>query len=158
MQGVRVNSADMKKLAIKFHEILPELSKEEIEKFFSFLEERRYSSGTVLWKQGDPTGYMGLLVEGRLIVKREGRFQGKNIILASLEKGSLFGEMSIVASSKHSITLSALENSETYILSYDNAQRLFRDEPALAIKLLKRIIVVTALRLQYTGARLAEIL
>ncbi|MBU0909219.1 MAG: cyclic nucleotide-binding domain-containing protein [Proteobacteria bacterium] len=138
--------------------MFPEFTENEVERLICYLELRRYAPGTILWKQGDPMKFMGLLVEGKLVVKREGRFPGKNIILAILEKGSLFGEMAVAASHQHSVTISAVEETQAYVLSFDNAQKLFQKEPALSIKLLKKIVVVCGLRLQHTGSRLAELL
>lgn len=158
MHGTIENPSGKEKLHEKFHEILPEFTKDEFEKFILYLEKRHYAPGMVLWKQGDPAEFMGFLLEGRLVIKREGRFQGKNIILATLEKGSLFGEMASVISLRHTITLSVLEETEAYILTFVSAQRLFREEPVLSVKLLKKIVAVCGLRLQHTGARLAEIL
>lgn len=142
----------------KFQEAFSDFSEREVDKLFCHLELRNYSPGTIVWNQGAPMEFMGFLVEGRLVVKREGRFPGKNIILAVLEKGSLFGEMAVVASNHHSVTISAVEETQAFVLSSVNAEKLFQAEPALSIKLLKKIIIVCSLRLQYTGARLAELL
>ncbi|MCK9293698.1 MAG: cyclic nucleotide-binding domain-containing protein [Desulfobulbaceae bacterium] len=129
-----------------------------MEQLITYLEPRHFARGEIVWQQGDPMDYMGFLVDGGLVVKREGRFPGKNIILAILEKGSLFGEMAVAASHQHSVTISAVEETLAYVLSFANAQRLFQKEPVLSIKLLKKIVVVCGLRLQYTGSRLAELL
>jgi len=158
MQGAQDKASKSQADKRQFHNLFPEFTENEVERLICYLELRRYAPGTILWKQGDPMKFMGLLVEGKLVVKREGRFPGKNIILAILEKGSLFGEMAVAASHQHSVTISAVEETQAYVLSFDNAQKLFQKEPALSIKLLKKIVVVCGLRLQHTGSRLAELL
>lgn len=158
MHGVQENTSESPASLRQFQEVFPDYTTNEIDKLFCYLELRRYSVGETVWKQADPMEYMGFLVAGRLVVKRQGRFPGKNIILAILEKASMFGEMSVAASHQHSVTISALEETQAYVLSFDNAQKLFQKEPALAIKLLKKIVVICGLRLQHSGSRLAELL
>ncbi|MBU4260302.1 MAG: cyclic nucleotide-binding domain-containing protein [Proteobacteria bacterium] len=158
MQAAQEKTSESQTAQRQFHNVFPEFMENEVEKLICYLELRRYAQGAIVWQQSDPLEFMGLLVEGKLVIKREGRFPGKNIILAILEKGSLFGEMAVAASHPHSVTISAVEETQAYVLSFDNAQNLFQKEPALSIKLLKKIIVVCGLRLQHTGSRLAELL
>jgi CRP/FNR family transcriptional regulator, cyclic AMP receptor protein len=142
----------------KFQVIFPDFADGELKTLFSYFELRHYAAGETVWQEGDPMEFMGFLLDGKFVVKREGRFVGKYIILAVLEKGALFGEMSVAALQRHSVTLAAVEKTETCILPHNKAQELFRKEPLLSIKLLKKIVVVAGLRLQHTGARLAELL
>jgi CRP-like cAMP-binding protein len=158
MQGEQEKASESQISHRQFQEVFPDFTENEVDKLFCYLERRCYSQGAIVWKQGDPMEFMGFLVEGKLVVKRQGRFPGKNIILAILEKASLFGEMAVAASHQHSVTISAVEETQAYVLSFDNAQKIFQKEPVLSIKLLKKIVVVCGLRLQHTGSRLAELL
>lgn len=158
MQDTREKASASQISSRQFHEVFPDFTENEVDTLFCYLELRQYLQGAVVWQQGDPMEFMGFLVNGRLVVKREGRFPGKHIILAILEKGSLFGEMAVVATHQHSVTISAVEETRSCVLSFDNAQQLFQKEPVLSIKLLKKIVVVSGLRLQHTGSRLAELL
>jgi CRP-like cAMP-binding protein len=101
---------------------------------------------------------MGFLLQGKLLVKREGRFPGKLILLAILEKGTFFGETAISPLQCHTATLTAAVHSQAGILTREKMQELFEQEPALGVKFLKRIVAVGSLRLQHAGSRLAELL
>jgi CRP-like cAMP-binding protein len=158
MQAAQQKTSESQTAQRQFHKVFPEFTENEVERLVCHLEPRHYAQGAIVWQQGDPMEFMGFLVEGRLVIKREGRFPGKNIILAILEKGSLFGEMAVAASHPHSVTISAVEETRAYVLSFAEAQKLFQEEPVLSIKLLKKIVVVCGLRLQHTGSRLAELL
>ena len=160
MQDTKEKSSEPQPAAERrFGQAFPEFTQEEIARLTGYLTLRHFTKGEVVWKQNDPSEYLGFLVSGALVVKREGRFPGKNIILAMLETGSLFGEMAVAATTgQHSVTLSAAEEAEAYVLSADKAGQLFDQEPLLSIKLLKKIIVVCGLRLQHTGLRLVELL
>lgn len=158
MQGTQGKAPESQTAQRQLQQAFPDFTEKEIAQLISYLELRHFSRGETVWQQGDPMEYMGLLVAGGLVVKREGRFPGKNIILAILEKGSLFGEMAVAASHKHSVTIAAMEATQAYVLNSEKARQLFEQQPALAIKLLKKIVVVCGLRLQHTGSRLAELL
>lgn len=158
MQGAQEKASESQLSRRQFQEVFSDFTENEIDTLYCYLEARNYLPGAIVWQQGDPMEFMGFLVSGRLVVKREGRFPGKHIILAILETGSLFGEMAVAASHKHSVTISAVEDTQACVLSADNARQLFQKESALSIKLLKKIVVVSGLRLQHTGARLAELL
>jgi len=158
MQGAQGKTSEPQISRRKFQDAFSDFTETEVDKLLSYLEILHYSQGEIVLNQGAPMEFMGFLLEGRLVVKREGRFPGKNIILAVLEKGSLFGEMAVVTSHQHSVTISAVEETQVFALSHENAAKLFQKEPDLSIKLLKKILVVCGLRLQHTGSRLAELL
>lgn len=53
--------------------------------------ERRYSKGAVILAEGEPTQWMGLVLEGRAIISCADVW-GKNSILGFAEPGAVFGE------------------------------------------------------------------
>ena len=130
----------------------------ELETLGRYLEIKRYQAGSIVWNQGDHADFMGFLVRGKMVVKKQTSFPGKYILLAVLENGSIFGERSVVAPLDRSVTVIADEVSDTMLLSHANAQKIFLQEPALGVKLLKKILAITGSRLQGSGARLAELL
>lgn len=137
---------------------LTDWSSEELAELCPYLSYHRFSPDTPLWHRGDAGTFGGFLVKGKLLVKREARFPGKNILLAILEDGSVFGEKALVCSSERSSTVVAAEESETLHLSRDKAQEFFEKNPLLGLKLLKNVLNITTIRLQQTGFRLAELL
>ncbi|MBI5557861.1 MAG: cyclic nucleotide-binding domain-containing protein [Deltaproteobacteria bacterium] len=141
-----------------FQETFPDFAENDVASLCHYLEIREFPEGAIVWKPGDPARFMGFLLHGKLLVKREGRFPGKLILLAILEKGTFFGETAISPLQCHTATLTAAVHSQAGILSQENARKLFEQEPALGIKLLKRIVIVGSLRLQHSGLRLAELL
>lgn len=130
----------------------------EIEVLCSYLECRHYSAGEIVLKQGDPGDFMGFLVKGKMVVKKETLFPGKHILLAILEDGSMFGEISLASLSVRSATVISVEDSATLILSHENADKFFSAHPDLGLKLMKNILAVVGIRLQKSGSRLAELL
>ena len=134
-------------------------SESEFKKLCSCLQYRKYSANSVIWEKGDPADFMGFLVKEKMVVKKETAFPGKYILLALLEEGALFGENSISSPShKRTSTLVTEVVSHALLLTNENAQNFFTDNPSLGVKLLKNIVAVTSLRLQQCDSRLAELL
>ncbi|GAB3102832.1 Crp/Fnr family transcriptional regulator [Cupriavidus yeoncheonensis] len=78
----------------------------------------RIDSGELLFRRGDPpNGFYGL-VEGRLKVSNV-RSDGKEGILAILEPGNWFGEMSMITGWPYAYDVTALETSQVLKFSVD---------------------------------------
>jgi CRP/FNR family cyclic AMP-dependent transcriptional regulator len=82
------------------------------------------ADGTVLLQEGETTGWVYVLAEGRLAV-----FRGETQIAACDEPGSVFGEMSILLGGPHTATVRAVGGARVYII--ENGEAFFRDNPQL---------------------------
>ena len=142
----------------ELNDIFSFLSAEEMGELRAYLEFREYQPAETVMKSGDPADFMGFLVEGRLAVKMEGIFPGKFILLALLERGSVVGEISVVAGGHHHATVVATEKSHLLILSQENMELLLSQAPALGLKICRRIIHVLGHRLGKASDRLANLL
>ncbi len=136
----------------------PGFDDNQIEELSPFLECRHYSAGTTVLSQGDAGDFMGFLVKGKMVVKKETLFPGKHILLAILEDGSMFGEISLASLHPRSATVVSVEDSATLILTHEKADKFFSVHPDLGLKLMKNILAVVGIRLQKSGSRLAELL
>ncbi len=134
------------------------LSAEEIEELCSYLELREWAIDGVVMKEGDAVDYMGFLIEGRLAVKKKTGYWGKNIIIAILEKGAMVGEGAFIDSGPRSTTIIAMEPTRILILSVQKMEELISSNSSLAIKLMKRMLYITSIRLRKAGERISELL
>ena len=134
------------------------LSAEEIEELCSYLELREWAIDGVVMKEGDAEDYMGFLIEGRLAVKKKTGYWGKNIIIAILEKGAMVGEGAFIDSGPRSTTIIAMEPTRILILSVQKMEELISSNSSLAIKLMKRMLYITSIRLRKAGERISELL
>ena len=142
----------------EFHEIFPFLTADESEIFCSYLEVQEWPVDGVLMKDGDTGEFMGFLIDGRLAVKKETSFPGKQTLVAILERGSMVGEIAVVEPSPRNATVVAAEKSTLLILTREGLDRLLEENHKLGIKLLKRIIHVLGSRLRKASDRLALLL
>lgn len=134
------------------------LSAEEMAEVLAYLEFRDWQAEEVVMESGEPGDFMGFLVEGKLSVKMPGIFPGKFILVAVLERGSLVGEIAVVAGGRRQATVFATEKSCLLILTREKMEMMAAHSPALGLKFFRRIIHVVGHRLGKASDRLSRLL
>jgi CRP-like cAMP-binding protein len=96
-----------------------------------------YTDGSIIVKQGDTGNLMYIILKGEVEVIRED--DGEPVLLATLKKGDIFGEMALFSGQPRSATIRS--KGETRVLTVD--KRLFmtrvHEDPSFAFQLLKRM-------------------
>jgi CRP/FNR family cyclic AMP-dependent transcriptional regulator len=134
------------------------LSDEDLELILPYLEMEQCAQGSALFNEGDSGDYIGIIVSGKMDVKKQTEFKGGQLIIASLKKGSFVGEMSLVNENEsRSATVEAAEDSELIILRRESLDALSEKYPTIGIKILKGLNRVLAVRLRKTVERLTSI-
>ncbi len=133
------------------------LSRDEAERLIPYLEFKRYKAGETLFREGEPGDFICFISSGKMEIKKETEFKGKQVILAVLSKGSFVGELSIIDGKPRSATVVALEDSDTLILRSEQFEKLLQEHPDIGAKLMRGITRVLSLRLRQAGDRLAAI-
>jgi CRP-like cAMP-binding protein len=133
------------------------LDTEELKKLAPYLEIVNYPAHSVLFTEGDPGDFIGCVLSGKLDVKKETEFKGKQVILAVLERGSFVGELSLIDGQPRSATVEAHQDSEILILKRNSLDAYIQEYPSGGIKILKGIIRVLSLRLRKATERLTSI-
>jgi len=145
---------DMKDELMLFHM----LSHEQMEKVVPYLDVVDYSKGSILLKEGECGDFLAFIVRGKMEVKKQTEFAGKQIVLATLGRGSLVGELSFINSEEpRSATVAALEDSEVVILRRDALDDLTRQHPEIGVLILKGMIRILAIRLRKAVERLSYV-
>jgi CRP-like cAMP-binding protein len=134
------------------------LSSHEIEKLCSYLELREWQADTVVMKQGAKENYVGFLLDGKLAVKKKKGDWGKNIIIAILEKGAMVGEGAFIESGPRSNDVIAIEPSRLLTLTAPKMEEMIKQNPLLAVKLMKRMLFIMSIRLRMASDRISELL
>lgn len=138
--------------------VLKFLNSEEVAGFCSYLEHRVWEEGEVLMHDGEPGDFMGIILTGKLAVKKETNFPGRFTLVAILDRGAMVGEISAVDRGLRTATVVAMQRTEMLLLSCAELDRLLFERPPLGIKLLKRIIHVLSLRQGRAYDRLSSLL
>jgi len=123
----------------------------------SYLELMEVAQGEVLFSEGDPGDYLGLVLSGRLEVEKHTEFEGREIIIALLTRGALVGELSLIDEQPRSATVRALEPTQLAILRRALLDELLRDHPEAGIAFLRGMNKILSIRLRKAVDRLAAL-
>lgn len=113
---------------------------EHVAKIFSQGITREFAANETIFAQGDDTHEVFVILNGSVEIANEGK------ILATLERGDMFGEMALVSDAPRSATARALSNTSVLMLHLNTIQTLVR--PKVAIQLLLNIIATLSQRLR----------
>jgi CRP-like cAMP-binding protein len=134
------------------------LTSEETGEICPYLELREWETNAIVMQEGEYEDYMGFVVEGKLAVKKQTDYWGKQIVIAILDKGTMVGEGAFIDQGPRSNTIVAMENSRLLVLSAQKMNDLILNRPMLAIKLMKYMLHIISLRLRKAGDRISELL
>jgi CRP/FNR family transcriptional regulator, cyclic AMP receptor protein len=88
---------------------------------------RRYESGEVLMRQGDPGSYVLILTTGHVKVTRVDP-DGNELLLAIRGPGEVIGEMAVLDGTSRLATITALAPCITYVLASASFLRIVREK------------------------------
>ncbi len=107
---------------LKSVELFKQLTPPEIANVADRMETRKYNSGDVIIRQGDPGEDFYLIGRGSAAVSSQVAGEGERRV-ATLAAGDVFGEMALLTDEARNATVQALEELEVYSLSKQH----FRD-------------------------------
>jgi CRP/FNR family cyclic AMP-dependent transcriptional regulator len=108
-------------------------SRAELEEISRVADELRLPAGRVLMRQGAPGRELFVLVEGEVRVERDGA------TIAVRSGGDFFGELALVTGRPRTATVTATTDLQTLVLDRRSFDRLLRDMPTIAAKVLKAV-------------------
>lgn len=134
------------------------LTTDEVGELCPYLELKEWKTDAIVMQEGEIEDYMGFVVEGKLAVKKQTDYWGKQIVIAILDRGSMVGEGAFIDQGPRSNTIVAMENSRLLILTAQKMNDLILNRPMLAIKIMKHMLHIISLRLRKAGDRISELL
>ena len=116
-------------------EVYRRLSDEWLERLSQYMTHATFQPGDVLFKEHDPSDFIGYIVEGRIsFVKQRANEEAVNI--GELGKGMMIGA-SIFDDYLRLSTTTAIATTTLFMIKKDDLERLKRDEPDLALELFR---------------------
>jgi CRP-like cAMP-binding protein len=131
--------------------LLDELTDEEMAMVAASAETRRYLRGDVVFSEGDEPDSLCVVASGRIAIAKRS-VDGRESMVALMERGDLFGEMGLFDRLGRSAEARALEPSELVILPYAQLMAVYEQRPTL----LWNVVRLLAGRLRSTDAALAD--
>lgn len=132
-------------------DLFAELSNQELIKLVEVAVPRQYAATTRVFCEGDRGDVCYMVRSGKARVTRQHR-GGREITLANLGPGDLFGELSMLDGEIRSATIEAVTNLRTVALTAPDMLRVLAEHPEVSTKLLKAVVR----RLRQANERIAS--
>jgi CRP/FNR family cyclic AMP-dependent transcriptional regulator len=116
-------------------EVFEDLEERELSEVAQVAVPRSWERGEVIFREGDTGDTCYLLRSGAVLLTREHQ-DGRMIALAELRSGAMFGELAMFRGETRSATAEAVEDTTAVALLARDVQRLIRNNPDIALKLL----------------------
>jgi CRP/FNR family transcriptional regulator, cyclic AMP receptor protein len=107
--------------------------------------------GDVLFREGDPPDRLYVVLRGRIAISMRA-IDGRESVVALMEPGDLFGEMSLFQDQGRSAEARALERSTVLAVALDPVREVYKQRP----ELLWGVVVLLADRLRTMDEALAD--
>ena len=115
-----------------------DLDKTELGYISDKMVSKKFESGNLIFLEESEGKNLFFVVEGSVKVTRLSK-DGREVILAMLNAGDFFGEMSLLDGEARSANVIALEKTEVLSLNRDDFLVVLHDYPKIAIQLLKEM-------------------
>lgn len=136
-------------------EFLADMKWREVELLAGYMQAYEAHPGCIVFREGESGSYMGLLVRGRIQIRKE-TGDAHDTVVSIEGRGRLIGEMALIDGEPRSATCEVTEQATLLLLTRDNFTRLAEEHPQLAYKLLLRISKLISRRLRLTSGRLID--
>jgi CRP/FNR family transcriptional regulator, cyclic AMP receptor protein len=97
----------------------------------------RYADGDVIVREGEMGREMYVIQRGRVEVTKS--LAGRDLVLATLERGSFFGEMSLLESLPRNATVRAKGDAELLVIEPGSLLLKIRRDPTFAFEMLQHM-------------------
>ena len=118
--------------------IFYDLKPEELGYIAEKMIARHYENGNYIFLEDSDGEQCFFVLKGSVKVTRLSK-DGREVILAMLNKGDFFGEMSLLDGESRSANVIALEKTEVLILDRNDFLDVVNDYPQIAVQLLKEL-------------------
>ena len=133
-------------------EIFQDLNDQEMEEMDRSTTMSTCEPGRVFYGPDEAGEVLFLLKKGRVQLYRLST-EGKKLVVAVLEKGAIFGEMSLVGQGMHNTFAEAIEECTLCVMSRMDVERIVEEKPRVALRFLESM----AIRLRETEAKLEDL-
>ncbi|MFC1851036.1 Crp/Fnr family transcriptional regulator [candidate division CSSED10-310 bacterium] len=132
-------------------------SSEELVDILMMCDHETRTAGYIVFEEGDIPDRFYIIITGKVTVYQS--IPGKkNVILAELQGGDFFGEMSLLDSFPRSATSKVEEDSFLLSMTFDNFNELMNQEKNVGIKWLWTFCRILSSRLRDTNEKYKQLL
>ncbi|HEX3318063.1 MAG TPA: Crp/Fnr family transcriptional regulator [Solirubrobacteraceae bacterium] len=118
--------------------VFSELGRPQLGQIASVAVPRSYSSGEVVFREGDESNTAYVVRTGHARAVRQ-HSDGRTLTLAQFGPGEVFGELAMFDSDRRSATIEAIEDLELLAILAGDMHRLMGEHPDIAVKLVRTL-------------------
>ncbi len=118
--------------------IFSDLPEETIDKISQVGFTRKYKKDSIILMEDEVGGALFIIVKGKVKVTRTSN-DGREVILNILSESDIFGEMALLDGQTRSATVSALEESELFIIQRNHFLEFLKEHPEISIALMQEL-------------------
>ena len=115
-----------------------DLSPSELQRIAEVAVPRTWSTGEVIFREGDRGDTCYVIRTGSARVTRS-HSDGRTITLAELRPGDMFGDLAMFGGETRSATVETLEDTTAVALLAGDFRRMLREQPDIAVKMLSEL-------------------
>ena len=127
----------------------------EIRLMSHFMQMYRAEPGMEILREGEDGDFMMLLIEGRIEVFKQDRWNAPRLI-AVVDPGKSLGEMSMIDGEPRFASCVAAETCQLAVLSRENLARIVLEQSVLGSKILMELVLMLSQRLRQTSVKLVN--
>jgi CRP-like cAMP-binding protein len=98
---------------------------------------KEFSTGTVLFREGEPGKEMFVIQSGRIAISKRVRDAEK--VLAVLGPGEFFGEMSIISNRPRNATATVSEDAKLLVIDPKTFEGMIRGNAEISVRMIKKL-------------------
>lgn len=137
--------------------LIENFSTAEVRLLSHFMNVYNAERGAEIIHEGDGGDFMMLILEGKVEVVKQDRWNRPQVI-AIVDAGSTLGEMSMMDGEPRFATCIAVEPTTVAVLDRENLARIIVEQPMLGAKVLMELVLMLSQRLRTTSSRLVQLL
>lgn len=132
---------------LKKQVLLEDLSKSDMGKIAKIVKTLSFKKGEYLFREKEDTKGLYLIHSGKVEISKTTPDDWKQT-LAILHSGHFLGELSIIEKRLHEATASVLENTEVFLISKNDFEKMEKQDTALTSKIMKKLVLILSKNLR----------
>ncbi|HDZ62642.1 MAG TPA: cyclic nucleotide-binding domain-containing protein [Nitrospirae bacterium] len=137
----------IKNMLLKKQVLLEGLSEDELKKIAGIVKELSFNKGEDLFKEKEDTKGLYLIKSGKVEISKTTP-DGWKQRLAILASSHYLGELSIIERRRHQANATALENTEVFLITKQDFEKMEKEDTVLTSKIMKKLVLIMSMNIR----------
>lgn len=133
------------------------MSAHELQTISVYMKLVRIARGGTILKEGGSESLLSIIIKGKVQVMKENN-KNQSTVIATLNAGKSFGEMSILDGEPHSADVVATEDVTLLVLTKEKLNLMINEKPSIGAKILLKLGKTLSQRLRLMDGKIVDYL